>query len=122
MTSGPTCHVRSYLRCPVLTCPQVARAAPFVEKLVAKGFEVLYLTDAIDEATVTNLQKYADKELVDVSKEGLNVSNRAVCDQSLTVGRDALSASGAKPLASPKAGSYDIITDGLPPMSSVRTS
>ena len=34
---------------------------------------MLYLTDAIDEATVTNLQKYADRELVDVTKEGLNV-------------------------------------------------
>ncbi len=56
---------------------QVARAAPFVEKLVAKGLEVLYLTDAIDEATITNLQKFGDKELVDVSKEGLNVSGGA---------------------------------------------
>ncbi len=55
---------------------QVARAAPFVEKLVAKGYEVLYLTDAIDEATITNLQKFQDKELVDVSKEGLTVRAR----------------------------------------------
>ncbi len=53
---------------------QVAQSAPFVEKLVAKGYEVLYLTDAIDEATVTNLQKFQDMELVDVSKEGLAVS------------------------------------------------
>jgi hypothetical protein len=60
------------LPCPVCSL-QVARAAPFVEKLVAKGYEVLFLTDAIDEATVTNLQKFGDRELVDVSKEGLNV-------------------------------------------------
>eukprot|EP00197_Chlamydomonas_leiostraca_P015628 CAMPEP_0202868906 /NCGR_PEP_ID=MMETSP1391-20130828/11327_1 /ASSEMBLY_ACC=CAM_ASM_000867 /TAXON_ID=1034604 /ORGANISM="Chlamydomonas leiostraca, Strain SAG 11-49" /LENGTH=770 /DNA_ID=CAMNT_0049549131 /DNA_START=140 /DNA_END=2452 /DNA_ORIENTATION=+ len=50
---------------------QAARAAPFVEKLVAKGYEVLYLTEAIDEAMVTNLAKYGDRELVDVTKEGL---------------------------------------------------
>lgn len=44
--------------------PQVAKAAPFVEKLVASGKEVLYLTEPIDEATVTNLAKYNDFELV----------------------------------------------------------
>lgn len=36
---------------------EVARAAPFVEKLVQKGYEVLYLTEAIDEATITNMAK-----------------------------------------------------------------
>ncbi|GFR43638.1 hypothetical protein Agub_g4739 [Astrephomene gubernaculifera] len=56
---------------------QAARAAPFVEALVAKGIEVLYLTEPIDEACVTNLAKYGDKdtkyELVDVSKEGVSI-------------------------------------------------
>lgn len=52
---------------------QVARAAPFVEKLVSKGYEVLFLTEAVDEATITNLAKFGDLELVDVSKEGLQV-------------------------------------------------
>lgn len=52
---------------------EVAAAAPFVEKLVADGYEVLYLTEAIDEAVVTNLGKYNDLELVDVSKEGLDL-------------------------------------------------
>ncbi len=51
----------------------MAKAAPFVEKLVSKGYEVLYLTDAIDEATITNMQKFGDHPLVDVSKEGLEV-------------------------------------------------
>jgi len=54
----------------------MARAAPFVEKLVSKGYEVLYLTDAIDEATITNLTKFGDFQLTDVSKEGLDVSGR----------------------------------------------
>lgn len=54
-------------------CLQMAKAAPFVEKLVSKGYEVLYLTDAIDEATITNMQKFGDYQLTDVSKEGLQV-------------------------------------------------
>ncbi|GLC45068.1 Heat shock protein 90-5, chloroplastic [Pleodorina starrii] len=57
---------------------QSARAAPFVEAMVAKGIEVLYLTEPIDEACITNLGKYgSDKEtqyeLVDVSKEGISL-------------------------------------------------
>lgn len=51
----------------------VARYSPFVEKLVADGYEVLYLTEAVDEACVTNLQKFGEHELVDVSKEGVNI-------------------------------------------------
>lgn len=54
---------------------EAARAAPFVEKLVADGYEVLYLTEAIDEAMVTNLAKYGDHELVDVSKEGIKLGD-----------------------------------------------
>lgn len=54
---------------------EVARAAPFVEKLVADGYEVLYLTEAIDEAMVTNLAKFGDYELVDVSKEGVSTGD-----------------------------------------------
>lgn len=54
---------------------EAARAAPFVEKLVADGYEVLYLTEAIDEAMVTNLAKFGEHELVDVSKEGIKVGS-----------------------------------------------
>lgn len=54
---------------------EVAKAAPFVEKLVADGYEVLYLTEAIDEAMVTNLAKFGDQELIDVSKEGINLGS-----------------------------------------------
>lgn len=43
---------------------------------MSKGYEVLYLTDAIDEATITNLQKFGDYQLTDVSKEGLEVGGR----------------------------------------------
>lgn len=54
---------------------EAAKAAPFVEKLVADGYEVLYLTEAIDEAMVTNLAKFGDHELVDVSKEGIKLGD-----------------------------------------------
>eukprot|EP00955_Chlamydomonas_euryale_P101078 365323-Chlamydomonas_euryale.AAC.5 len=53
----------------------VARSAPFVEKLISKGYEVLYLIDPVDEAMVTNLATYDKRDLVDVSKEGLNLSD-----------------------------------------------
>lgn len=43
---------------------EVASAAPFVEKLVAQGYEVLYLTEPIDEATVTNMAKFDERDLV----------------------------------------------------------
>lgn len=52
---------------------EIAAAAPFVEKLVADGYEVLYLTEPIDEAVVTNLGAFDEKDLVDVTKEGLEV-------------------------------------------------
>jgi HSP90 family molecular chaperone len=38
---------------------------------------VLYLTDPVDEAMVTNMQKYGELELVDVSKEGLKLDDSA---------------------------------------------
>lgn len=34
---------------------------------------MLFLTDPLDEAVVSNLAKYADKEMVDVSREGLQL-------------------------------------------------
>eukprot|EP00193_Tetraselmis_chui_P017455 CAMPEP_0177787150 /NCGR_PEP_ID=MMETSP0491_2-20121128/21318_1 /TAXON_ID=63592 /ORGANISM="Tetraselmis chuii, Strain PLY429" /LENGTH=785 /DNA_ID=CAMNT_0019308439 /DNA_START=138 /DNA_END=2495 /DNA_ORIENTATION=+ len=50
-----------------------AEAAPFVEDLVKRGYEVLYLTEPIDEVAVTNMGKYGDFDLLDVSKEDLEL-------------------------------------------------
>ena len=45
--------------------------SPFIERIRAKGNDVLYFTDAIDEYMIQNIKEYKDKKLVDVSKEGI---------------------------------------------------
>jgi len=47
--------------------------SPFLEGLSKKGFEVLYMTDAIDEYAVQQLKDYDDKKLVCATKEGLEL-------------------------------------------------
>jgi len=46
------------------------RQSPFLENLRKKGYEVLYMTDAIDEYMMQRLREYKDKKMVCVSKEG----------------------------------------------------
>jgi len=50
-----------------------AMKSPFIEGLMKRGLEVLYLVEPIDEITLTNLQTYDDKPLVDVSKDELDL-------------------------------------------------
>jgi len=47
--------------------------SPFLEGLAKKGFEVLYMTDAIDEYAVQQLKDYDDMKLVCATKEGLEL-------------------------------------------------
>lgn len=47
---------------------------PQVEGVVSHGFEVLYLTEDIDEFAISILSKYADKEFVNVCNENLDLS------------------------------------------------
>ncbi|KAH7839590.1 hypothetical protein Vadar_006081 [Vaccinium darrowii] len=54
---------------------QSAKTAPFLEKLVQKDIEVLYLVEPIDEVAIQNLQTYKEKKFVDISKEDLDLGD-----------------------------------------------
>ena len=50
----------------------VANSA-FVERLKKRGFEVVYMTEPIDEYVVQQLKEFDGKQLVSVTKEGLEL-------------------------------------------------
>ncbi|KAL4437152.1 hypothetical protein ABPG75_004291 [Micractinium tetrahymenae] len=54
---------------------EVARS-PFVESLVEKGYEVLYMTDPLDEYVMQNVHEFEDKEFANVSKEDLKLAGK----------------------------------------------
>jgi len=45
----------------------------FVERVKSRGFEVIYMVDPIDEYCVQQLKEYEGKQLVSVTKEGLEL-------------------------------------------------
>ncbi|XVF71765.1 hypothetical protein PTKIN_Ptkin12aG0065300 [Pterospermum kingtungense] len=53
-----------------------ARSAPFLERLLEKDLEVLYLVDPIDEVAIQNLKSYKENNFVDISKEDLDLGDK----------------------------------------------
>ncbi|GMP53695.1 hypothetical protein CsSME_00019088 [Camellia sinensis var. sinensis] len=53
-----------------------AMNTPFLERLLEKDLEVLFLVDPIDEVAIQNLKSYKDKNFVDISKEDLDVGDK----------------------------------------------
>ncbi|CAB5133640.1 unnamed protein product [Rhizophagus irregularis] len=54
---------------------QAVENSPFVEVLRKKGYEVLLMTDPIDEYSVSQLKEYDGKKLVCITKEGLELDD-----------------------------------------------
>ena len=48
-------------------------ASPFIESLKKKGYEIIYMTDPIDEYVIQQLKEYDGKKLRNCSKEGLEI-------------------------------------------------
>ncbi|XP_011048941.1 PREDICTED: heat shock protein 83 isoform X3 [Populus euphratica] len=53
-----------------------ARNTPFLERLLEKDLEVLFLVDPIDEIAIQNLKSYKEKNFVDITKEDLDLGDK----------------------------------------------
>merc|ERR1739844_49314 len=47
--------------------------SPFVERLIKKGYEVLFLTEAVDECAISALPGFEGKKFQNVAKEGFSI-------------------------------------------------
>lgn len=50
-----------------------AEKSPFVERLLQKGYEVLYLVDPVDEYCMQSLPEFEGKKFQNAAKEGLKL-------------------------------------------------
>ena len=53
--------------------PSMVASSPFVERIQARGFEVLYMTDAIDEYSMQQIREYDGRKVVSATEEGLRL-------------------------------------------------
>ncbi|VVA96855.1 unnamed protein product [Arabis nemorensis] len=53
-----------------------AKNAPFLEKIMEKKLEVLYLVEPIDEVAIQSLKSYKEKDFIDISKEDLDLGDK----------------------------------------------
>mgnify|MGYP001445995960 FL=1 len=52
---------------------QEVKESPFVERLLKKGYEVLYLTEAVDEYAISALPEFEGKKFQNVAKDGFSL-------------------------------------------------
>merc|ERR1711957_140739 len=52
---------------------KAVEAAPFLETLKKRGYEVLYMCDPIDEYAIQQLKEYDGKKILNITKEGLKI-------------------------------------------------
>ncbi|CEQ38629.1 SPOSA6832_00070 [Sporobolomyces salmonicolor] len=58
--------------------------SPFVERILARGYEVLYLTEPIDEMLVSAVPTYGGMRFQDVSKEGVKFGDEGELRRSVS--------------------------------------
>merc|ERR1740130_1943061 len=52
---------------------KAVEAAPFLETLKKRGYEVLYMCDPIDEYAIKQLKEYDGNKILNITKEGLKI-------------------------------------------------
>lgn len=52
-----------------------AMLQPVIEKFASRGYEVMLMTEPLDEITIENIRKYKDFNVVDATKEGLDLED-----------------------------------------------
>ncbi|CAJ0579555.1 unnamed protein product, partial [Mesorhabditis spiculigera] len=55
------------------TSRKEVETSPFVERLLAKGYEVLYLTEPVDEYCIQAMPEFEGKKFQNVAKEGIKI-------------------------------------------------
>jgi heat shock protein beta len=55
------------------TSREEVETSPFVERLLKKGYEVIYLTEPVDEYCIQSLPEFEGKKFQNIAKEGLNL-------------------------------------------------
>ena len=57
----------------LVPCRRQCETFPFAERLLKKGYEVLYLTEPIDEYAISSLPEFEGKKFQNTAKEGLTL-------------------------------------------------
>lgn len=64
---------------------EAIKNSPYLEKLKQKNYEVILMTDAVDEWVTQGLTQYKDKKLVSITQEGLDLESEAEKKENETV-------------------------------------